>query len=114
MYRCHPAVPLTVLICLPVLFFFLAPPTEHVHSHMGICTVLCRNVFGNEGRWLTFRAERMTVPRWPSLTMTVTVFSAHTSTHSSLSLCERVMAAGAWSTAVAAAALGKDEAPKEE
>ncbi|RNC51611.1 mucin-associated surface protein (MASP) [Trypanosoma cruzi] len=86
MYRCHPAVPLFVLMCLPVLLLFSASPTE-THTHMSICTVLCKNVFGNEGRWLTFHAEMMTVPRWSPLAMTVAVFSAHTSTHSSLSLC---------------------------
>ncbi|RNC40550.1 hypothetical protein TcCL_NonESM09963, partial [Trypanosoma cruzi] len=56
MYCCHPAVPLAVLTCLLVLLFAASP----AHTQMSISTVLCRNVFGNEGRWLTFRAEMMT------------------------------------------------------
>ncbi|RNF01222.1 hypothetical protein TcG_11622, partial [Trypanosoma cruzi] len=74
MYRCHPA----VLICLPVLLFSASP--SHTHTHISICTVLCKNVFGSEGRWLAFRAEMMTrdrMPRWPPLTMTVALLSAH-------------------------------------
>ncbi|RNF03537.1 ATPase [Trypanosoma cruzi] len=98
MYRCHPAVPLTVLMCLPVLLLFLLP--HHTPStQISICTVLCKNVFGNEGRWLTFRAEMMTMPRWPPLTMTVAVFSAHTSLSFCGSYCSSssvVYGSGSW------------------
>ncbi|RNC39898.1 hypothetical protein TcCL_NonESM10700, partial [Trypanosoma cruzi] len=45
-YRCHPAVPLAVLMCLPVLLLFSAPPS---HTEISDCTVLCRNALGDGG-----------------------------------------------------------------
>ncbi|EKG02290.1 hypothetical protein TCSYLVIO_006688 [Trypanosoma cruzi] len=111
MYRCNPA----VLICLPVLLFSASP--SHTHTHISICTVLCKNVFGSEGRWLAFRAEMMTrdrMPRWPPLTMTVAVPSEHTSTHTPPCLFVEVIAAGAWSTAAAAGAVEEDGAPRNK
>ncbi|RNC53369.1 mucin-associated surface protein (MASP) [Trypanosoma cruzi] len=48
MYRCHPAVPLAVLMCLPVLLLFSASPTDtHTHKYLHsapqecICTAEC-------------------------------------------------------------------------
>ncbi|RNE97022.1 hypothetical protein TcG_12744, partial [Trypanosoma cruzi] len=46
MYRCHPAVPLAVLMCLPVLLLFAASPS---HADIRYCTVLCRIALGDGG-----------------------------------------------------------------
>ncbi|RNE96388.1 mucin-associated surface protein (MASP) [Trypanosoma cruzi] len=82
MYRCRPAVPLAVLMCLPVLLFSASP--SHTHTHISICTVLCKKVFALPGMRCSVCAD---AARWPPLTMTVAVPSEHTSTNPSLSLC---------------------------
>ncbi|RNC41569.1 hypothetical protein TcCL_NonESM08865 [Trypanosoma cruzi] len=53
MYRCHPAVPFAVLMCLLVLLSFSASPS---HTEISDCTVLCRNVLATAGRKSTSRA----------------------------------------------------------
>ncbi|RNF03158.1 hypothetical protein TcG_11556 [Trypanosoma cruzi] len=47
MYRCRPAVPLAVLMCLPVLLFFCAPLThrqKYLHSALQECSWRRRDV----------------------------------------------------------------------
>ncbi|EKG02272.1 hypothetical protein TCSYLVIO_006706 [Trypanosoma cruzi] len=81
---------------------------------MSSCTVLCSNVFGNEGRWLMLHAEMMTrlhdglLGRWQSLCPRNT----HPQTLPCLSV--GVSATGAWSTAAAAGVLERDEAPRNK
>ncbi|RNC53014.1 hypothetical protein TcCL_ESM09696 [Trypanosoma cruzi] len=47
MYRCHPAVPLAVLMCLPVLLSSASPTDTHTHKYVQnalqecICTAEC-------------------------------------------------------------------------
>ncbi|ESS62087.1 hypothetical protein TCDM_10279 [Trypanosoma cruzi Dm28c] len=50
MYCCHPAVPLAVLMCLPVLLFSSAPPA-HTHKYLHSALQECSFYFA--GGWLT-------------------------------------------------------------
>ncbi|EAN81425.1 hypothetical protein Tc00.1047053510935.10 [Trypanosoma cruzi] len=53
MYRCRPAVPLAVLMCLPVLLFFSAPPART--KLFAQCSA--GMLLATAGRWLAFRAD---------------------------------------------------------